>query len=585
MLAELITGGIRGMQRLASSANPDQWLIDWTRQGEPTAAGEAITEENALNCPAVGAAVSALSESMMVLSPEVCREDKSGNVEVCKDHDLQPVLSRMANPETTDATFFDTEQNHLGTYGNSFAEIQRTIRGNRVVALWNRSPKPERTRPVRSKLDGKIYYQCHDAQGQLQGEVPAADMLHVKYFSMDGILGKSPVRMIREAIGGNRAAERFANELFKNGDAAQGYFTHPGKLGEAAYARLKKSLAEQAEHGARHGKHILEEGMKFDGTSYDFNALQLIDARVFLIKEVCRRYRITPHLLQILEGGGATVTELGRQFVIFTLLPWCKRWTSEMNAKLLTWPYFVRFNFAAFLRNDPLALSSQHRIDFAIGKKSVNEMRHESGDNQLDEPWANEHFVPLNMVPLSKAGEMGLKGNPAGGDPEKPMPAAPAIADGVQPAMPNGQDGGRPEKQGKRGAGSGERGASEELGTQLALLEAEAVIAETFRRLSRIEANEALRAAKEPQTFAARIEKFYLGHVDTLREALTRPVRTAVLLRDGPLCGGLATDTEVEIRIQEHVAARRAAVLAAAVGKPGDLPARVAATVQNWGKE
>ena len=55
-----------------------------------------------------------------------------------------------------------------------------------------------------------------------------------------------------------------------------------------------------------------------------------------------RGYRINPAILQMLMAG-AMVTELGRQFVIFTLLPWCSRWTSEMNCKVVPRPYFVRF--------------------------------------------------------------------------------------------------------------------------------------------------------------------------------------------------------------------------------------------------
>ena len=142
--------------------------------------------------------------------------------------------------------------------------------------------KPERTKPVRSKKDGELYYECHSPSGQLEDYVPAKEMLHAEYFSLDGLVGKSPVRMIRESIGGNRAAERFANEVFKNGDASHGYFIHPGKLGEQAYNRLKKSLGEQAEHCARHRKQVLEEGMKFEGTSYNLSEMQMIEARQYL---------------------------------------------------------------------------------------------------------------------------------------------------------------------------------------------------------------------------------------------------------------------------------------------------------------
>ena len=97
----------------------------------------------------------------------------------------------MPNPDMSAVTWFDSGQNHLGTYGNSYSWIQRTIRGN-IVNLWLRSPKPERTEPFRSPKDGKIYYQVRDDRGREEEPIPAADMLHVPYFSMDGILENRP---------------------------------------------------------------------------------------------------------------------------------------------------------------------------------------------------------------------------------------------------------------------------------------------------------------------------------------------------------------------------------------------------------
>ena len=98
-------------------------------------------------------------------------------------------------------------------------------------------------------------------------------------------------------------------------------------MSKDAYYRLKESLAEQAEHNNCHKTGILEESMKFEATSYNLEDLQMIAVRKFLLEEIARVYRITPHLLQELEHATFTnVTELGRQFVTYTLLPWCARW-------------------------------------------------------------------------------------------------------------------------------------------------------------------------------------------------------------------------------------------------------------------
>lgn len=586
MLADLISNTARNY--LASTNNPDQWLIDWVNQGQATSSGEHITEENALNCGSVKAAVSCLSEAMMTLGIEICRQAKSDKIEVAADHELLPILARSPNPETTSITWRDQQQNHLGTWGNGYSWIQRTIRGNKIVALWSRSPKAERTKPIRSKDDGKLYYELHDDAGQLEDLVPAENMLHLKYLTLDGVIGKSPVRMIRESIGGDRAAERLANEIFKNGDMSMGYFRHPGKLSEQAYARLKKSLAENSEHGGRHRKHILEEGMEFEGTSYSVEQMQMLNARLFLLRSVARAYRISPAVLFDLEAGGVDITRLGWQFVTFTLLPWCERWTSEINAKLLVWPYFCRFNFSKFLSADPNARSARQRTLFSVGALSVNEIRHEEGYNHLDDKNADEHFVPLNMIPLSKADEMGMKPSPTGGDPNKPKPGAPTGGDGVTPGEFQPAVGEKEAKDvgGQRSEVGAQLLTSVEplVANNLALIHADLVVADALARMGRIEASEALRAAKDPKTFLARLDAFYAGHIETMREALANPIRTVMLLREGPYSGGVFTDWEVNRTVDEHVAGKRAALLAASECKPSELPGRVAECVKDWAK-
>ena len=352
---------------------------------------------------------------------------------------------------------------------------------------------------------------------------------------------------------------------------SMGYFTHPGKMSEQAYARLKKSLAETSEHGGRHRKQILEEGMTFGNTTYSIEQMQVINARLFLLRAVARAYRISPLVLYDLEAGGVDVTRLGWQFVTFTLMPWCQRWTSEINSKLLQPPYFCRFNFTPFSSADPNARSARQRTLFSVGAMSVNEIRHEEGMNRLDQPEADMHFVPLNMVPLDKASEMGLKPSPTGGDPDKGKPGAPTGGDGVTPGEFQPAVG---EKQSAVSGAEALAAVEPLVANNLALLQAEVVVADTLARMGRIEAKEAINAAKDPKSFLPRIDGFYAGHVEMMKDALKAPVKAVVLLREGPYAGGLSADIELDNTINEHVAGKRQALLAAAECKASELPAR-----------
>jgi HK97 family phage portal protein len=579
MIAELVTRGARRM--LSGISAPDQWLIDWFTGGEETSSGEHISEENALNVPSLKAAVAFLSEAFSVADLEICQRVGPDKTQVIRDHELSDLLNRQPNLETSGSCWWDAMQNAHGLWGNCYAEIQTRLRGNSIAGLWNRSSKPARTKPVRNNSDGQIYYECHDQNGRLEGFVPAANMLHPRYMSLDGILGRSPVRMIRESIGGSRAAERFANEVFKNGDASAGYFTHPGKLSEPAYARLKKSLGEDAGHSKRHGKKILEEGMSFSETSYKPSDLQLIEVRQYLDEVIARAYNIAPELLHILQRGRRPLSDALRELATLTLQFWGKRWTSEIDSKLLKPPFFCRWNFNAFLFGDRQAQAMEHRTNFAVGKMSINEMRHERGDNRLDDPNADEHFVPLNMVPLSLANEFAKAviakqntptSNPTGGDHSESNPKMPpGGGDGVTPGEPNGQPGGKPDG-----------GTAPDSSAGLALLEVESIIQETIQRMERIEANEITRAAKEPNTFSASLDRFYPAHSARMRAALERPIRTLILLRDGEMAGTLTAQIELENTINEHISGKRESLLTAAECQASELPARVAELIETW---
>ena len=368
--------------------------------------------------------------------------------------------------------------------------------------------------------------------------------------------------MLREAIGGNKGAERLANELFANHGAPQGFFKFPGKVSQSAYGRLKASIAEQSEHGQRHKTQILEEGGDWIAASFDPQKTQMIEARRFLIEEIARAYRISLHLMQVmLNGTVGSITELGRQFITYTMMAWFRRWASEINLKLLTPPYYCRFNPREFLKGDYIQMATFLRTMFSVGGFSVNDILHEAGYNTLDEPKADEHFVPLNMVPLSKAGD---QPPPENGD-KTPKPGGVHPGDGILPAEPN------PAKE------------AENQNHQAAAESARAVVADVLHRMDRIESNETLRAAKDPAKFIGRLDAFYEKHVETMREALAGPIRTLTLLSDGPYSGGVVADAELSRTINDHIGGKREALLMASECKPAELYARVEAIVKEWG--
>jgi HK97 family phage portal protein len=557
MIAELLDPIARRLvRRLSGAEAPDQWLIDWVRGGEETASGEFINEENALTVPVLKAAVTVLAEAMQILSLIVLRREKSGRVSVVTDHPVLEIFNRAANPETAAPTWKNSSQIQLGLWGNTYSAINRLGSGD-PIALWNLSPRPDRTAPFRNVKDGTIWYTIRNQYGQEEDPLPASEVFHVPYFSLDGLTGKSPVKLARESIGGIKAAARFGAETFKNDGAQSGHYTHPGKLGESAHARLKKSFEEYSEHGQRHKKLILEEGMKFEPAGSDPAKMQMLESRRFGIIEIAQVYRITPHLLQDLTNGSvANVAALGREFVTYTMSAWMSLWCGQINFKLLKPPYFAAFDDKAFLRGDPAAMSAYYRTMFSIGYYSLNEIREEEGEAPINDPNADEHFVPLNMVPLSKATDPEwVKGKIGGGANQEPRPGGVHPGDGESPSDPGTEEQPLPKQQ-----------AAEERKEMLAA--AVAIFSSACTRIAALERNEAVRASKDPSTFLTRMDAFYPKHERRLREVWEMPIR-AVKAAGGDIL-------DLDAMVAAHLAGLRNKILLAAECPADWLEERVA---------
>ena len=408
---------------LSGVTSPNKWLVDFVNGGSRTSSGERVNETTALKCAAVYAANRILSETIASLPLDVFRRQPNGDKIPAPEHPVHRLLHDEPNEDTSSFTFRETLQVHLGTWGNGYAEIERAFDGKTPLSLWQRSPKPQYTQPVRRfDTDGKIWYQLRDNAGS-EVWVPARNMLHIPGLGFDGMIGYSPVRLMAEVIGLNKAAERYAAELFANDARPNGVVMLPDgpALSDEAYKRTQAAFNDTAsEHGRRHRMQLLEGGATYADTQMNPQDVQMIEARRFGIEEVARAYRISLHLLQEFTEGAASyssIVELGREFIVYTMMPWFKRWQGEINRKLLGDGYFCEFNTAAFLQGDHVARAEFYAKLMEHGGLTINDILRKENMNSIG-PEGDTRFVPGNLVTLDRA----IKGSPAPQRPALPPP-------------------------------------------------------------------------------------------------------------------------------------------------------------------
>jgi HK97 family phage portal protein len=382
---------VRGLFR-ASPNNPSTSLAkpaEWLFSDDRSKTGVSVNEKSAMTFSAVWASVRILSETIGSLPWNVYTiEDESP---VLVTNNPIDALLRHPNAMMTSMVFRETMMAHLCLHGNAYAFIERdgTGRPTKLVPIH----------PLRVEVkvvDSEKFY--HIDKKEVYADF---EMIHVCGLSFDGVVGLSPIKAARETFGIGLAANQFGAEFFGNGANVGGVLTHPGKLSDEAYTRLRSSWANSyGGLGNSHKTAILEEGMRIEKVTIPPDQAQFLQTRQFQTQEVARWFLIPPHMLGDLSQSStrANIEEQGIQFVRNTIRPWAVRWEQEFTTKLFGTEsqLFVQFNLEGLLRGDIKSRYDAYAVGRQWGWLSVNDIRKK--ENLGDVEGGDVYLQPLNMV-------------------------------------------------------------------------------------------------------------------------------------------------------------------------------------------
>ena len=393
-----------------------------------TTSGKTVTERSSLQVSAVYACVRVLSEAVASLPLHLYREEGEGSKVKAADHPLYFLLHDEPNEEMTAYTFWETLMTHLLLWGNAYVQIIRNGKGD-VIALY--PLMPNRMRVDRDEK-GKIYYEYQwsrstDAPTMKDTIVrlTSKEVMQIPGLGFDGLVGYSPIAVAKNSIGLSMACEEYGSKFFSNGAAPSGVLEHPGVLKDPEKVRDSWQAAFGGSQNA--GKvAVLEEGMKYSPISINPQEAQFLDTRKFQIEEICRIFRVPPHMLGDLEHSNySTLEEQSLEFVTYSLQPWLIRIEAAISRSLLKKEekgnYFARFNVDGLLRGNYESRMQGYATGISNGFMSVNDVRRlENWDLIPEEEGGNLLLVNGSMTPLRAAGAAyGL--DPGGSDEEKNM--------------------------------------------------------------------------------------------------------------------------------------------------------------------
>lgn len=335
-------------------------------------AGVNVNAQSAEGISAVYACIAAISETVGSLPLDVYRNTDNGR-EKAKSHPLYMILHAEPNGYQTALEFREQMQRHVLLRGNAYAEIVWDKSG-RVQALLPMHPDSV---TVLKTADGKLIYEAADTNGRTR-RLLSDEVLHLRYHSDDGILGRSPITVARDTIGLALAERTHGAKMFEQGTKLSGVIeTLPGTTKDQA-GQIRESWNSGQAGVMNHGKTaVLPQGATFRTVSMTLEDSEWIAARRLSIVECCRLFRVPPVMVADMEAANySNVVELARFFVTNTLRRHLVMWEQAINRACITTPgFFVEHNVEGLLRGDSLTRANFYERGISDGWMLRSEVR------------------------------------------------------------------------------------------------------------------------------------------------------------------------------------------------------------------
>ena len=150
--------------------------------------------------------------------------------------------------------------------------------------------------------------------------------------------------------------------------------------------------------------------MTFTPISMPNNEAQFLETRKFQVAEICRIYRVPPHLVGDLEHATfSNIEHQGISFAVHTIRPWLVRIEQSINRALFSdiekGRFYVQFNIDGLMRGDYKSRMEGYAIARQNGWMSANDIRELENLNPLsEEEGGNAYLINGNMIPINLAG-------------------------------------------------------------------------------------------------------------------------------------------------------------------------------------
>ena len=378
--------------------NSDFELRAWNDWGASTGSSNKVTPETAIQVSAFLACIRVIAESCSSLPLFLYRRLPGGGKEKALDQPLNRLLHQQPNPWQTAMEWREMQTTLMLMYGNSFSEIRPGVHGA-VSELWPLHP----SRMIVDRIaDGSLRYRYKEPSGNTT-TYSQDQIFHLRWLSTDGVLGMQPSNLSKNAIALAQALEVHGSKFFENGARPGGVLESDNPIPLEASANLRQQF-EGIHKGAdrSHKIALLPAGVHYKEIGGANESAQFLQSRAFQVVEMCRIFRMPPHMVQHLDKSTfSNIQTQSTEFVQYCLLPHLKRWESAISRDLISddETFFAEHSVSGLMRGDSSERASYYKEMLNAGVMTINECRDLENLNPIG-PAGDHRLMQMNMTTL-----------------------------------------------------------------------------------------------------------------------------------------------------------------------------------------
>lgn len=360
--------------------------------------GTDITEEGAIGISEVYSSIKVLADDLAKY-PLHLLQDSKGVVIKAVNH---PVFNLFKEQPNVNMNIFDWKHlvmTQLNLWGNSYHYIESDVRTGKVIGIYPLDPTNTKV-----LLDVDNYVVSYQTMFKGKSVTFSSDeVLHFKNLSINGLVGRSPIAVLRENIDSNKKGRTMAKNLFEREGIPLGVLKSTKTILTPESKKVVKDLWNENVKDSNIA--ILNPDMEYHSVGIPQNDAQFIETMRYNKAEIASIYKVPPYKYGDYSGlthGNAATQSL--DYVKNVMLPFVTNIEAELNIKVLTKldrkrGYFFKFNLEAELRADQKSRAEFYKIMQETGAYTINDILKHEDMSTIDE-YGDIRFMSLNYIPI-----------------------------------------------------------------------------------------------------------------------------------------------------------------------------------------